>query len=238
MCNEYHPSFEYSWNDPRLIKQLQLILTGGKKAQRMYPRRTSHFLRATPESDPHDEAVPPLEYVVGRWGMYPPWLKEETKYKRLSTWNCVSETAATKPTFKHAWNQRQRCVIPAKAFFEPHWLDEKTCVKAKIERADGEDMAIAGLWERSVIDGQELLTYTMLTIDASDHPLLNQYHRPEKEKRTIVVLNDDQVGQWLTEPDVPNEAFLHTLKPEQFVAVDLPKETNPEKEPENEETDA
>ena len=37
----------------------------------------------------------------------------------------------------------------------------------------------------------------MLTINATDHPVMNQFHRPEDEKRMVVILPEDQYDAWL-----------------------------------------
>jgi hypothetical protein len=31
----------------------------------------------------------------------------------------------------------------------------------------------------------------MLTINADDHPFMRQYHKPEDEKRMVVILNEN-----------------------------------------------
>lgn len=40
--------------------------------------------------------------------------------------------------------------------------------------------------------------YTMLTINANSHPLMRAFHKPTDEKRMVVILQDEQYGDWLS----------------------------------------
>lgn len=88
-------------------------------------------------------------------------------------------------------------VIPAAAIYEPDWRSGKA-VQTRIVRADGGMMCVAGLWERwASPEGKEVLSYTMLTINADDHPFMSRYHRPDKEKRMVVILSSGAINGWL-----------------------------------------
>lgn len=41
----------------------------------------------------------------------------------------------------------------------------------------------------------------MLTIPAEQHPLMKRMHRVDDEKRSVVVLDDDSVFEWLSATD-------------------------------------
>ena len=67
-------------------------------------------------------------------------------------------------------------------------------------RADGQPLLIAGLWESWRApegDGQEVLSMTMLTVNADHHRFMRQFHKPTDEKRMVVVLEPGQVADWL-----------------------------------------
>ncbi|SET64979.1 hypothetical protein SAMN03159512_02999 [Pseudomonas sp. NFR09] len=51
-------------------------------------------------------------------------------------------------------------------------------------------MGIAGLWEQwRVLSARDLLhRFTMLTINAEDHPFMANFHKPQDEKRIVVIL--------------------------------------------------
>ena len=61
--------------------------------------------------------------------------------------NARAETIAEKNAYKHAFKKR-RCIIPADGFYE--WKKvpgQKAKQPYFIQRADGEPLAFAGLWE-------------------------------------------------------------------------------------------
>ena len=74
-------------------------------------------------------------------------------------------------------------------------------VLTRITCADGEPMGIAGLWSwwRSPA-GEVLYSYTMLTINASEHGLMQNFHKPAYKKRMVVILLESAYDEWLTAP--------------------------------------
>src|SRR5687767_6988214 len=52
---------------------------------------------------------------VAEWGLIPFWTKGKPKLRPV---NAKSETLATNPMFRHAF-ERRRCLIPADGFYEP-----------------------------------------------------------------------------------------------------------------------
>ena len=41
------------------------------------------------------------------------------------------------------------------------------------------------------------MTFSMLTIKATNHPVMNHFHKPEDEKHSIVILQDSDYQNWL-----------------------------------------
>jgi putative SOS response-associated peptidase YedK len=141
-----------------------------------------------------------LEYsphaLLGSFGLIPHWASD-TKIAR-NTYNARSETVAEKPSYRDAWRLGRRCIIPTDAIYEPDWRSGKA-VPARISRVDGKPLGIAGLWSAwKDANGEILHSYTMLTINADTHPLMNQFHKPADEKRMVVILPDEQYGEWLS----------------------------------------
>lgn len=133
--------------------------------------------------------------ALGTFGLLPVWAKDRSFAKR--TYNARAETVAEKPSFRHAWGHRQLCIVPAAAFYEPCYETGKA-VWWRIERAGGGPMAIAGMWEtKRWPDGGPDLSFTMLTVNADDHPLMRRFHKPKDEKRTVVVLDEANIDRWL-----------------------------------------
>jgi putative SOS response-associated peptidase YedK len=163
----------------------------------------------------------PQLWVPACFGLVPNWAK--TPALARSTYNARSETVAEKPSFRTAWKKRQFCIIPANAIFEPNYESGKP-VRWRIERADQKPFGIAGIWERTQKEGLPPWSMTMLTINADEHPLMRRFHKPGDEKRSVVVLDDDDWDQWL---DAKNEsdirAMLRLFEPEIMTAKEDPR---------------
>ena len=166
--------------------------------------------------------VLPEEWLPGMFGMVPHW-GEPKKLSRM-TYNARSETVADKPSFRNAWRRRQFALIPAEAFFEPCYESGKA-VRWRIERADGEPFALAGLWERRMDDpGAAHWSFTMLTINADDHRLMQRFHRPGDEKRSVVVLDPVDHEAWLNaRSEADARALLQPMAADAMVAVPDPR---------------
>lgn len=164
-------------------------------ARDVFPRALGPFLRQGNAGG--------LDLIVGTWGLIPSL--SNTAALKYSTCNCRSEEAAGKPTFRDAWRTGQRCIIPALSFDEPCWETGKN-VWWRFRRMDGQPWGLAGLWN-TWIDrrtGEVVESYTMLTVNADDHPLMNRMHKPEvklppdqQDKRSVVAIEQRNVEQWL-----------------------------------------
>jgi len=161
----------------------------------LWPGYQGLLIRRPRERDAGDDAVPDREALAGLFGLVPHWATD-LKICR-STFNARTETVATKPSFRDAWKKAQHCIIPAQAIYEPDWRSGKA-IATRIERADGRPMGIAGLWSAwKSPQGDWVHSYTMLTINADGHPLMNQFHKPTDEKRMVVVLPEAAYDDWL-----------------------------------------
>jgi len=150
--------------------------------------------------------VPAREVLTGLFGLVPHWA-QDTKITR-QTFNARSETVASKPSFRDAWKRAQHCIIAADTIFEPDWRSGKA-IATRIARSDGEPMGIAGLWSwwKSPM-GEIVRSYTMLTINADQHPLMQCYHKPTDEKRMVVILPEAQYDEWLRAAPEQSMEFL------------------------------
>lgn len=187
----------------------------------IWPGYNALIIRRPRDTDVGDEAVPEREGVIGQFGLLPHWAKDETFGRR--TFNARSETAPTLPSFRDAWNRSQHCIIPADAIYEPDWRTGKA-IPTRITRTDGEPMGIAGLWStwRPKAGGEWVYSFTMLTINADDHPLMRNMHRPEDEKRMVVILPDDQFDAWLVASPAESGSFLRQYPADALAAEPRP----------------
>jgi len=93
-------------------------------------------------------------------------------------------------------------------------------VATGISLADGELMGIAGLWSwwRSV-QGDTVWSFTMLTINADGHPLMGHLHRPNEEKRMVVILPPGAYDDWLDAPAARSQDFLRPFAADRLIAT-------------------
>lgn len=181
----------------------------------VWPGYEAVILRKPPFADVGDEAVPDREALIASFGLIPHWATD-TKLSK-STYNARSETVAEKASFRDAWKRSQHCIIPAEAFYEPDWRSGKA-VSARICRADAQPMGIAGLYSAwKDAKGAIVYSFTMLTINADQHPFMRQFHKPTDEKRMVVILPEDAYQAWLDAPASQSMDFLRAYPAENLV---------------------
>ena len=182
----------------------------------LWPRKLGVFVRnapaaegAAPDARPDEKALaaPVRELGVGQFGFVPQWVKSASDAKLRSTKmvNARSETVTTSNNFRDAWLAGQRCIVPMMAFFEDDWRSGKA-VPTRITRVDGKPMGVAGIWERWAKDGTEIISFTLLTVNANSHALLHRYQHNGNEKRMPVILGEGAYDAWLnTKPEKARE---------------------------------
>ncbi|MBC7680987.1 MAG: SOS response-associated peptidase, partial [Ferruginibacter sp.] len=167
----------------------------------MWPRKPGFCIR--PVAAPADAPPGTLasrELIPAQWGLVPHWVKSASdgKLRAPKLVNARSETASTTQNFRDAWLQNQRCIVPMQAFFADDWRSGKA-VPTRISRIDGKPMGVAGLWASwTGPDGDVLLSYTVLTVNANNHALMRRYGPEGNDKHMPVILNEGAVDAWLT----------------------------------------
>lgn len=168
-----------------------------------------HFGCSLPASDWRSNTFPtmlaPFIYVdagkpvcqLARFGLVPRWAAQQAKFG-LHTYNARSETVAEKPAYRAAWRARRFGLLPAQCFYEPCY-ETGRAVDTAISRIDQTPTAIAAIWERMLdpVSGQSLLSFSMLTVNADHHPLMQRFHKPLEEKRSVVVIEPADFWPWL-----------------------------------------
>ena len=140
------------------------------------------------------------ELVPLRWGLIPSWAKDA----KFAPINARSETAADKPTFRHAM-RKHRCLIPADGFYE--WMKTgKHKQPFTFRLHDDKPFAFAGLWERWEGPSGPVETCCILTTEA------NELVRPAHD-RMPVMLERPNFEQWLDPAEQDAEALGWMLRP-------------------------
>ena len=137
---------------------------------------------------------------LARFGLIPSWAKDD-KISR-HTYNARSETVREKPSYRTAWRQRRYGIALLDNFYEPNYVTGKA-ERWKIELARKEPFGIASIWDTwtDTTSGELVTSFSMLTVNADEHPVMNQFHRAGYEKRTPVVLAESQFDDWLSSTD-------------------------------------
>lgn len=172
---------------------------------------------------PRDDGpfITPKGAQVGQWGMIRPGSperiqraapKKEGRLGEILMTNCArADRMQTAPTYRDAWKNDQRCLIPANAYYYPYWGTGEN-IWWRFARQDGEPWMLAGLYNEWTDHktGEIVPNYTMVTQNANAHPLLRLMHRPERDgdgnvlplarqdKRSIVPIERADWDLWLT----------------------------------------
>lgn len=190
MCAHYEAT-----THPDRLRQVFGVNLPDQVSADVWPGHAGVFIRhpKIESENSHDSVL--REAMAGAFGLIPHWAKDTKIGKR--TYNARSETVASKPSYRDAWRLGRRCIIPAEAFYEPDWRSGRA-VATRISRNDGQPLGIAGIWTGwRAPDGRIVRSMSMLTINADEHPLMRQFHRPEDEKRMVVILDECQYDDWL-----------------------------------------
>jgi putative SOS response-associated peptidase YedK len=149
------------------------------------------------------------------------------------TMNARAETVGEKRSFSRAWKDSQLCLVPMTGFYEPNYESGKA-ERWHIGMPDDSLFAVAGLWKHwKEEDGSTSASFTQLTINADDHPLMKRFHKPGDEKRSLVIVPQEDWDSWLNCRD-PEEArsFLRHFPAEKMAARAQPLPPRPKKQAE------
>ena len=138
---------------------------------------------------------------LARFGLIPVWAKDD-KISR-HTYNARIETVSEKPSFRAAWRKRQFCLVLADNFYEPNYETGKA-VRWCIQTQEPNPFGIAGIWDKwtDPATGELVVSFSMLTVNADEHPVMNQFHKAADEKRTPVIIPAENLAYWLG-ADIP-----------------------------------
>lgn len=194
MCAVYRPTNDTPWAKNRLGIDLPRV------EQDVYPGQFGPILVQSRRDGRRGVGL-------ARFGLIAPWAKD-TKLGR-HTYNARSETVAIKPSFKQAWRSQQFAVVLVDHFFEPCY-ETGRAVRWQIRTNSREPFGIAGLWQRWLDpeSAEVVVSFTMLTINADEHPVMRRFHRPADEKRTPVVLAANLFDLWLAATAESAPSFL------------------------------
>jgi putative SOS response-associated peptidase YedK len=144
--------------------------------------------------------------------------------KPFDTMNARAESLGEKRSFAPAWRRTQLCAVPMTCFYEPNY-ESGRAERYGIGMQDDAVFFVAGLWrEWREADGGLGTSFTQITINADEHPLMRRFHKPDDEKRSLVVLPGEDVDAWLQcrDPELAR-SFLRHYPAEAMKAWPAPK---------------
>lgn len=122
------------------------------------------------------------------WGTSPEWSKNKMLSEKII--NTRTENFEDKASLKKAL-KKSRCIIPADGFYGWKKVGKKTAIPYRFVLNGRDPFSIAGLWEEfEDTDGNEIQTFTMITIPAND--LVKQI-----QERMPVILTRQSEKAWL-----------------------------------------
>jgi putative SOS response-associated peptidase YedK len=190
----------------------------GEFSQTRIPLRFEFMLDSTWNASP-SQTLPVLveeddAWVVRgmHWGLIPKWTKPGTKPKVMPI-NARSETAAEKPMFKSLLKYR-RCIVPANGFYEWKRIDAKTKQPHYIHLNGEPLMLFAGLYDEAETENGPLQSFTIMTTSANEQ--MSELH-----DRMPVILDADDVSDWLSREETETEPLERLLRPLADGALDI-----------------
>jgi putative SOS response-associated peptidase YedK len=198
MCSNYQPINNHHANWVK--EHFDCDLPQDEWRAETYPTYPAPFIYL-------DNGKPKCDLV--QFGLVPYWATDKKKFG-LRTYNARSETVHEKPSYRSAWRERRFGLAIMESFYEPCWETGKA-VRWKIKRSDAEPIAVASIWERFIdkVTGEILFSFSMLTINADGHKIMKHFHKPDDEKRSIVVLNENEYLPWLNASHHEAREMLH-----------------------------
>ena len=158
------------------------------------------------------------EACLATYGMVPRKLIP-AGVKVFDTMNARAETIGERRSFSGPWRKAQLCAVPMSCFYEPGYESGKA-ERFGIGMRDDSLFNVAGLWrEWSLPEGGSATSFTQLTINADDHPLMSRFHKPGDEKRSLVIIPDGELDAWLNcrDPELAR-SFLRAYPAESMKA--------------------
>lgn len=149
-------------------------------AYNVAPTQTAPIIRQGEEGEP--------EVAVAKWGLVPAWWNKPLKEMKFSTFNARSETAGSSKVFRSAYRHR-RCLVPVSGYYEwagPRGRRTAYAIGCRNKRW----FCLGGLWEKTRINGADIVSFTILTTTANE--LMAEIHN-----RMPVILRPGDYARWL-----------------------------------------
>ena len=140
------------------------------------------------------------ELVPAYWGLVPSWWTKPIKERRFSGIYTDLQSAPERPVYRGAFRYR-RCLVPVSGYYL--WSGEGRA-RTPFVVAPSQDpnalWCLAGLWDRALIHGGVIESFTLMTTTPNDAVAGLVTHMP-------VILKPSQYADWLQRPKACLEAL-------------------------------
>ncbi|SMC19781.1 Putative SOS response-associated peptidase YedK [Andreprevotia lacus DSM 23236] len=153
------------------------------------------------------------EVLLASYGMVPK-RKLPPGAKHYATMNARAETVGQLKSYKTAWARQYRCLVPMQAFYEPCY-ESGRAERYRIAMANETPFAVAGIWRPwAEEDGGYSFSFSQITVNADQHPLMRRMHKPGDEKRSLVIVARADYDGWLNAATPEEARSLLRLPPD------------------------
>ncbi|WP_122897935.1 SOS response-associated peptidase family protein [Acinetobacter sp. B51(2017)] len=161
-----------------------------------------------------------LEWREVNFGLIPKWAEDKTIATR--TYNARNETLLQKPSFAEAAAKCKFGVIPVHEFYESKYIDGKP-QRWGVRRRDSRGFYIAALYEICKLGDEIVRSTSMITMDAIDHPMMKDFHEPGPIKRSVIIIPEARLDEWLSLKQPNLSHFVLGFPVEEFECSHVPK---------------
>ena len=167
---------------------------------------------------------------AAHFGLIPYWKENRAAaFATKNTHNARSETVATLASYRRPWHRCQFALIPMDNFTEPYFgpdRESKRSVRWEIFRKDRDPFTVAAIWEQWIDPEtrEAVLSFSTLTINSTNHPIMGQFHRHNEEARSQVIIPPELRDEWVRLKN-PEDArrFLIEMPVDEFDSGLAPK---------------
>jgi len=153
------------------------------------------------------------EGVLMRWGLVPAWA--EGKPQEDKALHVDAREMESSLLFSGAWGQGQRCVLPFAGFYVWQLTPERHRQPFFVRCADRPVFGVAGLWDRSVADRDDVIeSCSLITVPASSMMAAID----NLGRRMPAILQPNEYETWLNASAAEAKALLETRQSDGLVA--------------------
>jgi putative SOS response-associated peptidase YedK len=171
-------------------KRIMESTGGGAEAKSTYPGSENQVIPITTRQ---------REFYS--FGFLPDWAKSFNDQNK--NFNARTDGIRTKPTWRKAWKNKQRCLVCAVGFYE---VDRKTKKRYKFTVKDREEIFFAGIFNHWKDPETEQVHKTFAIITTEPNELVEQVHN-----RMPVILDKEGEITWL-KPNATEDAVYSLLR--------------------------